>query len=91
MRRSSTPEVVKTVQQKMFSAILDGADRTEIGKLLRKEVEDMKNPDITPSISFGQPYGIKKKGTFAYNAAMWSNENLDTEFDLGDKPCILLR
>ena len=33
-------------------------------------------------------YGMKKQGTFAYNAAMWSNENLDTEFDLGDKPCI---
>lgn len=88
MRRSSTPQVVKTVQQEMFSAILDGADRTEIGKLLRKQIQDMKNPDITPSMSFGQPYGIKKKGTFAYNAAMWSNENLDTEFDLGDKPCI---
>ena len=39
-------------------------------------------------MNFGQPFGVKKKGTFAYKAAMWSNENLGTEFDLGDKPCI---
>jgi DNA polymerase elongation subunit (family B) len=88
MRRSSTPQIVKDIQQAMFEEILNGAGRVEIGQLLRDMVDDLLNPDITPSMNFGQPFGVKKKGTFAHKAAMWSNENLGTEFDLGDKPCI---
>jgi hypothetical protein len=44
----------------------------------------------TTSIDFGQPMGMKKKGTMAHTAAMWSNSNLKTEFDIGDKPVLFL-
>ena len=88
MRRSSAPPIVKQVQQEMFDAILNGAGRVEIGAIVRSAVERMLDPEQTPSIEFGQPFGVKKEGTFAHKAAMWSNKNIGTEFDLGDKPCI---
>lgn len=88
LRRSSTPNVVKTVQQALFDCILDGGEAVEVGALIREHYEIMKNPEKTPQIDFGQPFGVKKKGTFAHKAAMWSNDNIGTEFDLGDKPMI---
>lgn len=88
MRRSSTPPIVKQVQQEMFDAILNGAGRVEIGAIVRDAVERMLDTERTPSIDFGQPFGVKKTGTFAHKAAMWSNNNIGTEFDLGDKPCV---
>ena len=88
LRRSSTPNVVKTVQQALFDCILDGGEAVEVGALIREHYEIMKDPEKTPQIDFGQPFGVKKTGTFAHKAAMWSNENIGTEFDLGDKPMI---
>ena len=88
LRRSSAPPVVKTMQQAIFDTILDGGEALEVGKIVRNHYEIMLNPDKTPSIDFGQPFGVKKTGTFAHKAAMWSNENIGTEFDLGDKPLI---
>lgn len=88
IRRSSTPTVVKDVQKQLFDTILNGGDSKEVAKVIREAVERLKDPAQTPSISFGQPFGLKKKGTSAYKSALWSNQNLGTEFDLGDKPCI---
>ena len=42
----------------------------------------------TPSIDFGQPMGMKKTGTQAHKAGLWSNKNIGTNFDIGDKPVL---
>ena len=87
MRRSSTPPVVKTFQQALFDCILNGGERSEINQLVRQLNEKMLSDDIQDA-DFGQPHGIKKAGTMAHKAAMWSNANLETHFELGDKPVI---
>ena len=89
MRRSSTPQVVKTVQQSIFDCILGGGESADVARVVRQSVEVMLDPEQTPDIDFGQPFGIKKPGTSAHNAAMWSNDNIGTTFDIGDKPCIV--
>lgn len=88
LRRSSSPPVVKRVQQAIFDCILDGGDAVEVGELVRNHMEMMLDPEKTPQKDFGQPFGFKKKGTFAHKAAMWSNDNIGTTFDIGDKPLI---
>lgn len=89
MRRSSTPQVVKTVQQAIFDTILNGGLGPEVATVVREQVATMLDTEQTPDIDFGQPFGIKKPGTSAHAAAMWSNRHLDTTFDVGDKPCIV--
>ena len=88
LRRSSSPPVVKRVQQAIFDCILDGGDAPEVAQLVREHYEMMIDNEQTEQKDFGQPFGFKKRGTFAYKAAMWSNEHLGTTFDLGDKPLI---
>ena len=88
LRRSSTPTVVKTVQAELFESILSGDDTPTINSMIRRLNTSMLNPDETDAADFGQPFGIKKTGTFAHKAAMWSNTFLGTEFGIGDKPCI---
>ena len=87
MRRSSSPEIVKMAQQRIFDMILDGCNRVQLNQELRQIREEMDSAD---PILFGQPFGIKKEGTMAYKAAMWSNKNLDTNFDFGDKPVLIV-
>ena len=79
---------MKRVQQAIFDCILDGGDAPEVGKVVREHHEAMLDPKQTEQKDFGQPFGFKKRDTFAYKAAMWSNDNLGTTFDLGDKPLI---
>ena len=87
MRRSSSPEIVKRAQLRVFELILDGCDGLRLNQELR-EIRDWL--DAADPILFGQPFGIKKTGTMAYKAAMWSNENLDMNFDIGDKPVLVM-
>jgi DNA polymerase elongation subunit (family B) len=88
MRRSSAPPVVKQVQQSIFDCILNGGLGPEVAQVVRDEVEAMLDPARTPDAAFGQPFGIKKPGTSAHAAAMWSNRHLNTTFDIGDKPLL---
>ena len=87
LRRSSTPEIVKRAQRRVFDAILGGCDRTELNTHLREIHEEIVEGDL-PGKAYGTPMGIKKPNTQQYRAAMWSNRHLDTDFDLGDKPVI---
>ena len=87
MRRSSSPQVVKDAQLRIFNLILDGCNRTQLNGELRSIRTEL---DIADPILFGQPIGIKKPGTMAYKAAMWSNKHLETNFDMGDKPILIL-
>ena len=88
IRRSSTPKIVKDIQKIIFEAILAGSDSKELNRIIRQQVDYLRTE--APSIDFGKPSGMKKTGTQAYKASMWSNKNLGTEFDLGDKPCLYL-
>jgi len=90
IRRSSTPQVVKDIQKAIFACILDGGDATALNELLRLWYDKLLNSGETPSANYGKPSGMKKVGTQAYKASMWSNKYLGTEFDLGDKPCLYL-
>ena len=90
IRRSSVPTVVKEGQKRLFDIVLNGGSRKEINAELRAIREELLDSDVTPSIHFGQPMGVKKSGTHAHKAAMWSNEHLDTTFDIGDKPVLYL-
>ncbi len=90
MRRSSTPQFVKTAQARLFESILNGADRRAINELIRQIEADTLDPEVTSDADFGQPMGIKKTGTLAHRAAMWSNQHLGTQFDLGDKPMLFI-
>jgi hypothetical protein len=88
IRRSSVPQVVKTAQHRVFKSILNGCDRRELNTILRDIHDTILDVEKTPNIQFGQPFGIKTKGTQAHKAAMWSNKHLDTDFDIGDKPVL---
>jgi hypothetical protein len=88
IRRSSTPKIVKDIQKIIFEAILAGSDSKELNRIIRQQVDFLRTD--APSIDFGKPSGMKKAGTQAHKASMWSNKNLGTEFDLGDKPCLYL-
>jgi DNA polymerase elongation subunit (family B) len=90
MRRSSSPQVVKSCQERLFKSILDGDSRTDVNRLIRDIEADMLDPAQISDADFGQPMGVKKEGTQAHKAAMWSNKNLDTSFSLGDKPVMFL-
>ena len=90
MRRSSSPTIVKKVQEQIFNAVLSGADRTELNTLIRQMEDDMLDPEKHGDEEFGQPMGVKKEGTQAHKAAMWSNQHLDQSFALGDKPVMFL-
>lgn len=88
IRRSSVPKVVKDAQRILFDAILDGADTSRVNRVLIGIRDDILDEDKTPPMDFGQPLGIKKAGTQQYRAAIWSNNILGTEFDVGDKPVL---
>lgn len=90
MRRSSSPKVVKRVQERLFSAILDGSSRQDINALIRQIESDMLDESEFDDSEFGQPMGIKTTGTQAWKAAMWSNDNLDQSFSQGDKPVMFV-
>ena len=90
IRRSSSPSIVKNAQMELFTTILDGADRKKVNDTLRRIHSDLLDPQVIESIDFGQPFGVKKEGTFAWKASMWSNQNLGTNFDIGDKPVLFL-
>jgi DNA polymerase elongation subunit (family B) len=89
LRRSSTPEIVKRAQRRVFDAILGGCDTTELNTHLRAIHAEVVEGDL-PGINYGTPMGVKKAGTQQHKAAMWSNKHLDTDFDLGDKPVIYI-
>ena len=88
IRRSSVPQVVKTAQHRVFKSILNGCDKRELNEILRDIHDTILDVEKTPNIHFGQPFGIKTAGTQAHKAAMWSNDHLDTDFDIGDKPTL---
>ena len=90
IRRSSVPKVVKDAQRRLFDAILNGADRREVNQVLLTIRDDLLDENQTPPMDFGQPLGLKKPGTHQHKSAMWSNQNLGTEFDIGDKPVLYL-
>lgn len=90
MRRSSSPQIVKDAQRRIFDAILNGCDRTELNSLIRDIEADILDESKTSAVDFGQPMGIKKEGTQAHRAAMWSNKYMKTSFDLGDKPMLFI-
>ena len=90
MRRSSSPKVVKSCQERLFKSILDGDSRTDVNQLIRDIEADMLDPAQISDADFGQPMGMKKEGTQAHKAGMWSNKNLGTAFSLGDKPVMFL-
>ena len=90
MRRSSSPQIVKDAQEKMFNAILNGCGRTELNSLIRDIEADMLDIELTPEVNFGAPMGIKTAGTQAHKASMWSNKYMKTKFALGDKPMFFL-
>ena len=89
LRRSSSPEIVKRAQRRVFDAILGGCDKAELNTHLREIHDEIVEGDL-PGKAYGTPMGIKKPNTQQYRAAMWSNKHLDTDFDLGDKPVIYL-
>ena len=89
MRRSSAPKIVKDAQQVIFDSILNGATKTELNQIIR-DIEVNMLGEGTSDVDFGQPMGIKKEGTQAHKAAMWSNKNLGTQFALGDKPMLFI-
>lgn len=88
IRRSSVPKVVKDAQRKLFDVILNGADRKQVNEVLLSIKDNLMDDTKTTEIDFGQPLGLKKPGTHQHRAAMWSNQNLGTEFDIGDKPVL---
>ena len=88
IRRSSVPKIVKDAQYRVFDSILNGCKKSELNELLREIHSDILDENKTDSMDFGQPMGVKTKGTMAWKAAMWSNEHLDTDFDVGDKPVL---
>tara|TARA_R110002167_G_scaffold118513_11_gene295174 strand:+ start:1 stop:1824 length:1824 start_codon:yes stop_codon:yes gene_type:complete len=90
IRRSSAPKIVKDSQLKVFDSILNGCNKTELNKLLREIYDDLMNEDKTLSIDYGQPMGVKTTGTMAHKAGLWSNKNIDTNFDIGDKPVLFI-
>tara|TARA_B100001939_G_scaffold128063_1_gene110957 strand:- start:16405 stop:19026 length:2622 start_codon:yes stop_codon:yes gene_type:complete len=90
IRRSSTPQVVKDIQKAIFACILEGGDASKLNDLLRTWNENLLDESKTPSSHYGKPSGMKKEGTQAHKASMWSNRYLGTEFDIGDKPCLYL-
>jgi DNA polymerase elongation subunit (family B) len=90
MRRSSSPKVVKDAQQIIFDAILGGVSKPELNSIIRDIESNMLDESTTAELDFGQPMGIKKEGTQAHRAAMWSNRNLKAQFALGDKPMLFI-
>lgn len=88
IRRSSAPKIVKDAQLKVFDSILQGCNKSELNNLLREIHSDLMDVEKTPSIDFGQPMGMKKTGTQAHKAGLWSNKNIGTNFDIGDKPVL---
>ena len=87
IRRSSTPGFVKKIQRELLETVLKGGDKVTVNRVLRKQKEEALS---WPETDFGQPFGIRKTGSFAYKSAMWSNANIGTQFDIGDKPVLYL-
>lgn len=86
IRRSSTPGFVKKIQQVLLETVLTGGDKTKVHQVLREQRElALTEWDET---DFGQPFGIRKRGSHAFKSALWSNANLGTQFDIGDKPIL---
>ena len=90
LRRSSAPEFVKRVQLRLFDCILRGGDRTAVNRLMRELNEELLDPELTSSIEFGQPIGLKKPGTMQHKASVWSNRVIGTNLDIGDKPVLFI-
>lgn len=90
MRRSSSPQIVKDAQQAIFDNILNGCSKTQLNSIIRDIETDMLDETKTPAVNFGQPMGMKKEGTMAFKAAMWTNKHLGTQFALGDKPMLFI-
>ena len=88
IRRSSTPKFVKKIQRQLLETVLIGSDRVGVDALLRDII--MSQSELWPSTDFGQPFGIRKRGSHAFKSAMWSNEHLGTQFEIGDKPVLYI-
>jgi len=90
MKRSSVAPVVKTVQREIFAAILGGVDKAGIVSTIRQMNVQMLDRSATPDIDFGRPNGLNTENhnTQQWKAAMWSNANLGTSFQMGDKPVL---
>lgn len=90
MKRSSVAPVVKTVQREIFRSILDGEDKQGIVSTIRRMNQMMLDPDQIPDIDFGRPNGLNTENhnTQQWKAAMWSNHNLGTNFEVGTKPVL---
>jgi len=78
---------VKKIQRELLESVLIGTDRKGVDALLR---EITMSQSEWPSTDFGQPFGIRKRGSHAFKSAMWSNEHLGTQFEIGDKPVLYI-
>jgi len=91
IRRSDTPHITKTVQQRVMEMILDGEGKEQIRKYLIDEVKKYREGKY-PLDMIGIPGGIGKDlkdydiDDAQIRGARYSNENLGTEFGKGSKP-----
>ena len=90
MKRSSVAPIVKIVQYKIFNAILQGEDKQGIVRTVKEANDDMLDSELTADIEFGRPNGLNSDNpsTQQWKAAMWSNQNLNTNFEIGTKPVL---
>lgn len=90
MRRSNVPPVVRTVQEALFNAVLLGEGRKGVHDALRRTIAVITDPEQTADMAFGRPHGLKSQNesTQQWKASQWSNNNLDLNFRLGDKPVL---
>lgn len=92
MKRSSVAPIVKKVQRAVFAAILDGKSKIEIIAIIKSLNDELLDAEQTPDIDFGRPQGLRSanESTQQAKAAKWSNRNLGTNFELGDKPVLFI-
>jgi len=90
MKRSSVAPVVKRVQRMIFESILGGDSKSEIVTTVRECNLLMLDSSSIADIEFGRPNGLRSDNhtTQQWKAATWSNQNLGTNFRLGDKPVL---
>ncbi|EHQ35676.1 DNA-directed DNA polymerase [Methanoplanus limicola] len=91
MKRSDSPHITKEVQLKVMDLILKGADKSELKNYLGAVIKTYRKGGYTLD-DVGIPGGIGKELLSYENkdahirGAIYSNENLGTDFKRGSKP-----
>jgi DNA polymerase I len=91
MKRSDSPHITKEVQLKVMDLILKGADKSELKNYLGDVIKTYRKGGYTLD-DVGIPGGIGKELLSYENkdahirGAIYSNENLGTDFKRGSKP-----